>query len=335
MGAVSVAITFDPHPLSVLAPQKSPKLLTLQPVKLELLADSGIDRLLVLPFTRDFSLWPPEKFVEEALGKAVRAVAVIVGDNFRFGYGAAGDANLLAELGKQWNFETQVLPAVHIRGRPVSSSQIRSLLKQGDVSRANRLLGRPFSVRQSIESGLGIGRSQTVPTLNLAPYTGLLPATGVYVTQTRISKHGGQGDRRARAQIATKRPRQTQRRRPCCFLSPTSATAPPLSNVLSASKPTCWSPGPAPHRRASKWAFSFASATSASSTHPNNSSLKLSMIYNERTCIFGDCHAFESTSRLAERVREVRPERIPQPPFTVFQQGRRRSAASPPQCSTR
>ena len=185
-GAVSVAITFDPHPLRVLAPHKAPKLLTPQPVKLELLASSGIDRLLVLPFTRDFSLWPPEKFVEEVLAKALRAVAVVVGDNFRFGYRAAGDVATLAELGKQWNFETQVLPAVHVRRMPVSSSQIRALLEEGSVERANRLLGRPFSVRHSVESGLGIGRSQTVPTLNLAPYSEVLPATGVYITQTRI-----------------------------------------------------------------------------------------------------------------------------------------------------
>jgi len=185
-GAVSVAITFEPHPLRVLAPQKAPKLLTPQPVRLELLSASGIDRLLVLPFTRDFSLWPPERFVEEVLGKTLHAVAVVVGDNFRFGYRAAGDVALLAELGKRWNFETQVLPAVHVRGMPVSSSQIRSLLEAGRIERANRLLGRPFSIRHSIESGLGIGRSQTVPTLNLAPYAEVLPATGVYVTQTRI-----------------------------------------------------------------------------------------------------------------------------------------------------
>lgn len=221
MGAVSVAITFDPHPLSVLAPHKSPKLLTLQPVKLELLADSGIDRLLVLPFTRDFSLWPAEKFVEEAFSKALRAVAVIVGDNFRFGYGASGDASLLAELGKQWNFETQVLPAVHIRRMPVSSSQIRALLQQGDVSRANRLLGRPFSVRQSIESGIGIGRSQTVPTLNLAPYAGLLPATGVYVTQTRIIETRKTGGPQSEGETRSE------------FASPKAATAPLLRSVTN------------------------------------------------------------------------------------------------------
>jgi len=185
-GAVSVAITFEPHPLRVLAPQKAPKLLTPHPVRLELLAASGVDRLLVLPFTRDFSLWPPEKFVEEVLAKALRAVAVVVGDNFRFGYRAAGDITTLAELGKKWNFETQILPAIHFRRMPVSSSQIRSLLEEGRIERANRLLGRPFSIRQTVESGLGIGRSQTVPTLNLAPYAELLPATGVYITETRI-----------------------------------------------------------------------------------------------------------------------------------------------------
>ena len=185
-GAVSVAITFEPHPLRVLAPQKAPKLLTPHPVRLELLAASGVDRLLVLPFTRDFSLWPPEKFVEEVLAKALRAVAVVVGDNFRFGYRAAGDITTLAELGKKWNFETQILPAIHFRRMPVSSSQIRSLIEDGRIERANRLLGRPFSIRQTVESGLGIGRSQTVPTLNLAPYAELLPATGVYITETRI-----------------------------------------------------------------------------------------------------------------------------------------------------
>ena len=185
-GAVSVAITFEPHPLRVLAPQKAPQLLTPHVVRLELLAASGVDRLLVLPFTRDFSLWPPERFVEEVLAKTLRASAVIVGDNFHFGYRAAGDVALLTELGKQWGFETEILPTLHMRRMPVSSSQIRSLLEQGNIGRANRLLGRPFSVRHSVESGLGIGRSQTVPTLNLAPYGELLPATGVYITETRI-----------------------------------------------------------------------------------------------------------------------------------------------------
>ena len=184
--AASVAITFDPHPLRVLAPQKAPKLLTPPPVRLEWIEKSGVDRLLILPFNRDFSLWPPEKFVEEVLVKALRAVAVVVGDNFRFGYRAAGTPAVLEELGKRWQFETQVLSSMNVRGMPVSSSQIRSLLEEGRISAANRLLGHPFSVRNAIEPGLGIGRSQTVPTLNLAPYSEMLPATGVYVTWARL-----------------------------------------------------------------------------------------------------------------------------------------------------
>ena len=184
--AASVAITFDPHPLQVLAPQKAPKLLTPTPAKLELLAKSGADRLLILPFNRDFSLWPPEKFVEEVLIRALRAVAVVVGDNFRFGYRAAGTVAMLQELGRRWQFETQVLPSIYVRGMPVSSSQIRCLLEEGKISLANRLLGRPFSARHSVEPGLGIGRSQTVPTLNLAPYSEMLPATGVYVSWAKL-----------------------------------------------------------------------------------------------------------------------------------------------------
>jgi riboflavin kinase/FMN adenylyltransferase len=184
--AASVAITFDPHPLRVLAPQKAPKLLTPPPVRLELIERSGVDRLLILPFNRDFSLWPPEKFVEEVLVKALGAVAVVVGDNFRFGYRAAGTPAVLEELGKRWQFETQVLPSMYVRGMPVSSSQIRSLLEEGRIAAANRLLGHPFSVRNAIEPGLGIGRSQTVPTLNLAPYSEMLPATGVYVTRAKL-----------------------------------------------------------------------------------------------------------------------------------------------------
>jgi len=151
--AASVAITFDPHPLRVLAPQKAPKLLTPPPVRLELIERSGIDRLLILPFNRDFSLWPPEKFVEEVLVKTLGAIAVVVGDNFRFGYRAAGTPAMLAELGERYGFETQVLPSIQVRGMPVSSSQIRRLLDEGEISLANRLLGRPFSIRNRVFKG--------------------------------------------------------------------------------------------------------------------------------------------------------------------------------------
>ena len=188
--AVSVAITFDPHPVSVLAPEKAPRLLTPTPIKLELIERSGVDRLLVLPFTQEFSRWPPEKFVEEVLVKALRVASVLVGENFRFGHKQAGTPQVLEELGRRWNFRTEILPRIQFRKMNVSSSQVRCLLEAGKVSLAGRLLGRPFSIRGPNEAGLGIGRSQTVPTLNLAPYPGLIPARGVYVTWARVASEG-------------------------------------------------------------------------------------------------------------------------------------------------
>jgi len=188
--AASVAITFDPHPVSVLAPEKAPRLLTPTPVKLELIERSGVDRLLILPFTQELSRWPPEKFVEEVLVKALRVASVVVGENFRFGHKQAGTPQVLAELGRRWNFHTDILPRIQFRKMNVSSSQVRCLLEAGKVSFAGRLLGRPFSIRGPIEPGLGIGRSQTVPTLNLAPYPGLIPERGVYVTWARMASEG-------------------------------------------------------------------------------------------------------------------------------------------------
>ena len=184
--AASVAITFDPHPVQILAPPKAPRLLTPLSIKLELLRQSGIDHLLILPFTPELSRWSPEKFVEEVLSKTLGAVNVVVGDNFRFGHGQAGTPQVMQELGRRYNFYTEIVPKMSLRKMTVSSSQIRALLEAGKVPLANRLLGRPFSVRNVVQAGLGIGRTQTVPTLNLGPYTELLPAVGVYVTWVKV-----------------------------------------------------------------------------------------------------------------------------------------------------
>ena len=185
-GASSVAITFDPHPVQILAPERAPKLLTPLPMKVELLRMSGIDRLLILPFTLEFSGWSPEQFVEKVLHRALSAKTVVVGDNFRFGHQQSGTPQVLRELGLRFDFQTEVLPSLSLRKVTVSSSKIRRLLNDGNVKLANRLLGRYFSVRSRIAAGLGIGRAKTVPTLNLGAYSGLLPGSGVYVTSTRL-----------------------------------------------------------------------------------------------------------------------------------------------------
>lgn len=189
--AASVAVTFEPHPLAVLAPSKLPKMLTPGDARIELLGSTGIDRLLLLPFTRELSQWSPEQFVAKVLVRALRVHTVIIGENFRFGARQAGTPKVLIDLEKKFGFQTEIFPKFEFGGRTVSSSEIRSLLEAGNISAANRLLGRAYSIRGPIESGLGIGSKQTVPTFNLGEYPGLIPAAGVYITETRLFDASG------------------------------------------------------------------------------------------------------------------------------------------------
>jgi len=187
-GAVAAAITFEPHPIKFLSPAHAPKLLTPFPRKAKLIAGSGIDLLVVLPFNRELAHLSPLEFVRNILVQPLRTVAVHVGPNFRFGYRQAGDVEILEELGRREGFEVEVLPLLEVRGHGVSSTRIRELLVEGSVHVANRLLGRPFSVYGPIVAGMGVGHKHTVPTLNLAPVEEQLPKIGVYVTRTRVGE---------------------------------------------------------------------------------------------------------------------------------------------------
>ena len=120
-GLRPAVLTFDPHPASIVAPQRAARLLTTQAERCAILAREGIEYVLVLPFTRDVAHWTPEQFVERVLAHGLRARAVIVGDNFRFGHGQAGDIHVLARLGEIYGFETRVVTPVKSRGRAVSS----------------------------------------------------------------------------------------------------------------------------------------------------------------------------------------------------------------------
>lgn len=186
-GGPAVALTFEPHPVRLLRPASAPRLITPQAEKLRLLAATGLDAIVVLPFTRELSQLPPRRFVEQFIASGLRAAAVHEGGNFQFGHQHLGTVAALAELGREMGFEVVVHPEMSIRGQLVSSSGIRKLISAGDVSRAARLLGRWFSVRGGIVTGHGVGRRLTVPTLNLGPYPELLPARGVYVTETRLA----------------------------------------------------------------------------------------------------------------------------------------------------
>ncbi len=188
LNAQATAITFEPHPTRILAPKRAPKLLTPLPLKTRLIEKEGIDLLVVLPFTRQLAQLTPEEFVRSILIEKLQAAAVIVGPSFRFGHRRSGDIDVLGKLARQEGFKLEVLPALKARGERVSSTQIRELLSAGRVGLAGRLLGRPFSTLGPIVPGLGVGKEQTVPTLNLAPVEAQLPKTGVYVTRTTLGR---------------------------------------------------------------------------------------------------------------------------------------------------
>jgi riboflavin kinase/FMN adenylyltransferase len=186
LGAKCIAVTFDPHPVRVLRPEAAPLLITTMPERLRLLAETGLDATVVLPFTREFSRMPAEIFARDVLKQSLHAVEVHEGDSFRFGYQARAGINELIELGRQYGFTVAAHHTRTMRGLPVSSSQIRQRVAAGDMTAPRALLGRPFSILSTPARGRGIGTEQTVPTINLAPYTELLPAIGVYITRMKI-----------------------------------------------------------------------------------------------------------------------------------------------------
>ncbi len=183
-------LTFDPHPARIVAPQRAPRLLTTPEERARLMREEGIEQVLILPFTRELAGFSPERFVREIVVERLEARAVLVGGNFRFGHDHAGDTRLLMELGQRFAFLVEAVPAIRMRGRVVSSSEVRRLIEAGNVALAARLLARPYALTGEVVPGQGIGSKQTVPTLNLAPAAEVMPARGVYVTRTADAPSG-------------------------------------------------------------------------------------------------------------------------------------------------
>lgn len=186
----AVAITFDPHPSRVLRPENAPRLILTPIQKQALLAGAGIRVVVVLRFTRELSLLSPEDFVRRVLCGPLKGKEVYVGANFRFGHGQAGDVATLRKLSTELGFRLGVVPPVQVRGEIVSSTRIRGLVQAGEVAAAARLLGRPFALTGLVNPGHGIGRELKVPTLNLTAEQELLPARGVYATETLLDARG-------------------------------------------------------------------------------------------------------------------------------------------------
>jgi riboflavin kinase/FMN adenylyltransferase len=187
LGGRSLAITFDPHPACVLRPNSPFPLITPLPRKLELLADTGIDATLILPFTDVLCHMSARDFAQSILRDAIHVAEVHEGENFRFGHNAQAGVESLTELGRALGFRVTSYAPLNLRGAPISSSRIRTLIAAGRISHARALLGRPFSIDSTPAPGRGYGTRYTVPTINLAPYAELLPAHGVYVTTLTIA----------------------------------------------------------------------------------------------------------------------------------------------------
>lgn len=183
----SLAVSFEPHPMRILRPDAGLKLLTPTPEKLRLLSETGLDAVLLLPFTRDLSLLTPHEFAEDIL-KRLNLREVHEGYNFHFGHKASGDVKALEDFGREMGFAVVVYPEMRLRGETVSSSAIRKLLADGKVSRTRHLLGRPFRIRSTPGRGRGYGSKYTVPTINLSRYDELAPKDGVYITCTRVGE---------------------------------------------------------------------------------------------------------------------------------------------------
>ncbi len=179
--AKSVAVTFDPHPAVVLRKGSGPKLITPLEEKLSLLAGCGLDAVLVLPFTQAMSQLSAKQFATSVLRDTLHAVEVHEGENFRFGKGAETGVAGLASIGHDLGFKVVVYSPRTRRGGAVSSSRIRASIAAGNVSDARALLGQSFTIMGHPAKGRGLGSLHTVPTINLGPYAGLLPANGVYI----------------------------------------------------------------------------------------------------------------------------------------------------------
>jgi riboflavin kinase/FMN adenylyltransferase len=171
-------LTFDPHPVSVVAPQHTPKLLTTLERKGELIASLGVQELIVIPFDAEFAKRSADQFVEDVLVGALGATQVAIGENFRFGHKAQGDPEMLLADGR---FTTVVHPLLEVDGEVVSSSHIRGLVLAGEVYQANLLLGVPFQIRGEVVHGDERGRKLGFPTANIVPDEALAcPGHGIY-----------------------------------------------------------------------------------------------------------------------------------------------------------
>jgi riboflavin kinase/FMN adenylyltransferase len=193
-GVQAAVVTFEPHPVSVLYPESAPPLLTPGEQRHELLADAGVDVLLVIRFNHDFASTEPEDFVRDFLHRALHVPEVYVGESFAFGRDRRGDLALLRRLGEELGFAAVGVAEVLHRGEPISSTRIRRAIREGNVELAMELLGRPYGLRGTIARGDRMGARLGWPTINLISDNEHLPSNGVYSGRVHLPSFPGTFD---------------------------------------------------------------------------------------------------------------------------------------------
>jgi len=183
----SVVMTFDPHPLQVLAPGKGPAFITCHESKLKLIESCGIDVTIVIPFSREFSQISANDFVEKLLVDKFGVKAIVVGYDYRFGHSREGDIDFLKKMGQRFGFSVDTVSGLRIEETMVSSTAIRRLIKEGDIREAGRLLGRSYEISGTIVQGRQRGgRLLGFPTANIRMTTQAQPRRGVYVVEVDV-----------------------------------------------------------------------------------------------------------------------------------------------------
>ncbi|OGL45981.1 MAG: riboflavin biosynthesis protein RibF [Candidatus Schekmanbacteria bacterium RBG_16_38_11] len=177
----SIAITFDPHPLKILAPEKCPSLITNFKEKAEILESFQIDILFSIPFTREFSSLDADDFIKKIVVDKIGPKELFIGYDFAFGKGREGDTSVLKGLGESLGFKVTVVKPIRVGEKTVSSTLIRNLIKEGNVKEASVYLGRPYSISGEVIKGHGRGKGLGFPTANINFQNELIPSEGVYI----------------------------------------------------------------------------------------------------------------------------------------------------------
>jgi riboflavin kinase/FMN adenylyltransferase len=186
LGRPSAVITFHPHPLSIVAPDRLPKQILTLGQKEELLRAMEVDALLVVPFSHEFSRWTADRFIDEFLVAALHVAEVRIGRDFCFGAGREGNLKRLEQAGKKYGFDVRGVEDIRIRGMRVSSSIVRDAVAKGAIRCANVALGRTYFIDGRVATGRRLGRKIGFPTVNVDPFNELFPGGGVYITTSRF-----------------------------------------------------------------------------------------------------------------------------------------------------